>query len=67
MSNLSKLKGIELKEMLNEVEKFPFLYRELLNFKTDISNNIDKINEIGKTLVMQNSDCFSCNVKIKKI
>ena len=29
--------------------------------------NIDKINEIGKTLVMQNSDCFSCNVKVKKI
>lgn len=39
----------------------------LEHFKTDISNNIDKINEIGKTLVMQNSDCFSCNVKIKKI
>lgn len=39
----------------------------LAHFKTDISNNIDKINEIGKTLVMQNSDCFSCNVKIKKI
>ena len=39
----------------------------LEHFKTDISNNIDKINEIGKTLVMQNSDCFSCNVKVKKI
>ena len=39
----------------------------LAHFKTDISNNIDKINEIGKTLVMQNSDCFSCNVKVKKI
>lgn len=39
----------------------------LSHFKTDISNNIDKINEIGKTLVMQNSDCFSCNIKIKKI
>ncbi len=41
MSNLSKLKGIKLKEMLNEVEKFPFLYRELLNFKTDISMGIE--------------------------
>ena len=39
----------------------------LAHFKTDISNNIDKISEIGKTLVMQNSDCFSCNIKIKKI
>lgn len=39
----------------------------LAHFKTDIFNNIDKINEIGKTLVMQNSDCFSCNIKIKKI
>ena len=27
--------------MLNEVEKFPFLYRELLNFKTDISMGIE--------------------------
>lgn len=39
----------------------------LEEFPTDIYNNIDKINEIGKTLVMQNGDCFSCNVKAKKI
>ena len=38
----------------------------LEHFKTDISNSIDKINQIGKTLVMQNSDCFSCNVTVKK-
>ncbi len=40
----------------------------LKHIQKDISSdNIDKINEIGKTLVMQNSDCFSCNIKIKKI
>ncbi len=40
----------------------------LKHIQKDISSdNIDKINEIGKTLVMQNSDCFSCNVKVKKI
>lgn len=39
----------------------------LRHVQKDISNNnIDIINEIGKTLVMQNSDCFSCNVTVKK-
>lgn len=37
----SKLSGFELKEFLNEVEKFPFLYRELLNFKADISMGVE--------------------------
>ena len=55
--------GKSLSLNFNDDEKVSLL----AHFKTDISNNIDKINEIGKTLVMQNSDCFSCNVKVKKI
>lgn len=41
INNFSQLKGNDLKELLTQVEKFPFLYRELLNFPENISMGVE--------------------------
>lgn len=43
------------------------IFSLLENFETNVFDSFNVLNGIGKILVMQNSDCFSCNVKVKKI